>query len=242
MNNNIFKPNPRFAILVETDNNDTNNVFSKKNKRDNALHKKEYNSFTSNGGDDYHNKPQYIYRNFESTKNKEAREKQEKENEARLQKIIEEKKQKQLSIDNFPDLLENKNNQSNVKPTILQTGFIDKVKFVKPTTNVEPIQNHIKPGWVEIKRDAKTRKIVTSVNPVANSDNNVSTNSENNVLNALAYLYERRTNEYIELWGYDEWEKTFRFPNYDYNYFNNLDELYEKKMEMLEIESSFLID
>ena len=113
---------------------------------------------------------------------------------------------------------------------------------MKPTTNVEPIQNHIKPGWVEIKRDAKTRKIVTSVNPVANSDNNVSTNSENNVLNALAYLYERRTNEYIELWGYDEWEKTFRFPNYDYNYFNNLDELYEKKMEMLEIESSFLID
>ena len=42
----------------------------------------------------------------------------------------------------------------------------------------------------------------------------------------LADLYYKRTNEYIELWGYDEWEKMFISPNYDYNYFDNLDEIY----------------
>ena len=31
-------------------------------------------------------------------------------------------------------------------------------------------------------------------------------------LNALAKLHEKKTNEYIELYGYDEWESTFKFP------------------------------
>jgi hypothetical protein len=32
------------------------------------------------------------------------------------------------------------------------------------------------------------------------------------------------------MWGYEEWEKMFRFPNYDYEYFDKLDELYENDM------------
>ena len=45
-----------------------------------------------------------------------------------------------------------------------------------------------------------------------------------NVLYALNKLHMDRTEAYIELYGYDTWEQTFRFPNYDYDYFENKDE------------------
>jgi hypothetical protein len=60
------------------------------------------------------------------------------------------------------------------------------------------------------------------------------------VLNGLVNLHERRTNNYINNWGYDEWEKIFRFPNYDYYYFDRLDELYQEELEKeLEKEEEF---
>jgi hypothetical protein len=42
------------------------------------------------------------------------------------------------------------------------------------------------------------------------------------------YFYEKRKSEYIDNWGEDEWEQMFTFPNYDYHYFDKLDEIYEK--------------
>jgi hypothetical protein len=53
------------------------------------------------------------------------------------------------------------------------------------------------------------------------------------VFEALANLHEKKTNEYIETWEYDEWEKMFKFSNYDYEYFDNLDEKIEEEMEIL---------
>ena len=52
-------------------------------------------------------------------------------------------------------------------------------------------------------------------------------------MNALYILHEKRTNEYKELWGEDEWERMFIFPNYDYEYFDKLDEEYEDEQEKL---------
>ena len=34
------------------------------------------------------------------------------------------------------------------------------------------------------------------------------------IINALANLHQRRTDEYIELYGYDEWERVFKFPDW----------------------------
>ena len=68
-----------------------------------------------------------------------------------------------------------------------------------------------------------------------NPCNKISIKSEQelayNVLDSLVALYEKRDKEYINLWGYDEWEKTFKFQNYDYDYFDRLDELYEEEMQ-----------
>jgi hypothetical protein len=46
----------------------------------------------------------------------------------------------------------------------------------------------------------------------------------NNVFYSLVNLHEKRTNDYINMWGYDEWERMFRFPNYNYSYFDDLDD------------------
>jgi hypothetical protein len=60
--------------------------------------------------------------------------------------------------------------------------------------------------------------------------------SEIAVLNALVALHEKRTAEYIELYGYDTWEKMFRSPTWDYDYFDRLDREYEEEMERLQEE------
>jgi hypothetical protein len=50
----------------------------------------------------------------------------------------------------------------------------------------------------------------------------------------LTYLHKKRTQEYIDAWGYDEWEHMYRFPNYDYDYFDKLDEKYEREIQRQE--------
>ena len=52
-------------------------------------------------------------------------------------------------------------------------------------------------------------------------------NETEEIIIALSLLHEKRTNEYKELWGEAEWERMFICPNYDYEYFDKLDEAYE---------------
>ena len=52
-------------------------------------------------------------------------------------------------------------------------------------------------------------------------------NEAEEIIIALSLLHEKRTNEYKELWGQSEWERMFVCPNYDYEYFDKLDEAYE---------------
>jgi hypothetical protein len=251
---NAFKSNSRFAALAEETN--INNVFNKKDKnsrnkqRDgnetkndetkNNEPKKEGNRFTSEGFNSFnsydsrHRRP---VSDFESIKSKELREKKEKNRQDELKKINEKEKEKALAIENFPDLVTNNKKTENKTP-VLQTGFMDKVKIVKdvkPVATINEKISNIKPGWIEITRDPITKKIITTRNPISGSDYNYdSDNSDDNdinVLNALVALHKKRTKEYIEQWGYDTWEKMFRFPNYDYEYFNKLDEQYEEEME-----------
>jgi hypothetical protein len=95
-----------------------------------------------------------------------------------------------------------------------------------------------KNNWTVLKWDKKQKKtiIINSV-PTVNSVPIINSNKNpNHVLNALVHLHEKRTNDYIEMWGYDEWEKEFLFPNYDYNYFDKLDKIYEEEMKIQRIE------
>jgi hypothetical protein len=136
----------------------------------------------------------------------------------------EEKKYLDLSLEHFPVLS---------KPIIQQKnldGFLDKIKIEKIKTE-DKIDNfkNIQPGWLLIKRE-KNGRISKRYGPnkkqiqVDDYDDNFK------VLKALSNLHEKRTDEYIDNWGYDEWEAMFISPYHDHYYFDRLDEEEEEKM------------
>ena len=135
-----------------------------------------------------------------------------------------------LSPQNFPNLIETPQIENKQK----YISFADKLKSELPKEKVEntidPDYENLKPGWALSKKDTKTGKIITMYKeslihpPIEKTEQEIGLD----VLNALVKLYERHKEEYIQIWGYDTWEKLYRFPNYDYEYFDKLDELYEE--------------
>jgi hypothetical protein len=55
------------------------------------------------------------------------------------------------------------------------------------------------------------------------------------VFEKLTKSYEKWKKNYIELWGYDDYEKYYRFPNYDYSYLES-----ESELEVTEEEEIFM--
>jgi hypothetical protein len=201
---NLF--NSRFAALIE--DNPPSNPFTKYNKKGNT-------------GKDKDNKSKNNYLNSEN--NSKVHHKNDRENN-KVNKIVQ-KEEKTLTAEYFPDLL----NTAPIKETPLpENSYIEKVKTIKPEVIIKDC--HIKPGWVEIKRDLKKKKIVTTYSDEMNDNNENSDNLCIDILTALVDLHNKRTNEYIELWGYDQWEKTFISPSYDYEYFDKLDQKYNEEI------------
>lgn len=245
MSNN-FKSNSRFAVLAEETTN--TNIFNKKNKNDKTNSnksndkevKKEENTFTTSGNIFKNNSDTHFRSSnniFDSEKNNENRENRKKEKEKKSIQQKEEDNIKKLDIGNFPVLLENPTNKINVGiQSKITEGFIDKVKFVKPVAEIVINENYIKPGWIEIKHDPKTKRIITTGNILSNNDE-YDKPYGNIVLNKLVTLHENRTKEYIDLWGHDMWENVFQFPNYDYRYFDKLDEEYDSETQSYESEN-----
>ena len=54
------------------------------------------------------------------------------------------------------------------------------------------------------------------------------------IMGALNDNYERWKTGYIEEYGYDEYERRYRFQDWDYEYFDKLDEKYEAEMKKVE--------
>ena len=207
---NIFKQNTRFEALNESNNNGNNrrdNGFSERRVRDEGR-SSESRRQNSSG------------QSFKTQADVAA-----KEQAAKLE----------LSEDNFPAL-------ATVAPsTVAQANygsFSQCVKTVIKTDapvlpTVDPDFLNLKPGWLLLKHDRKTHKTIWKSKEIFNSDPIEKTPDELacDALDELITLHEKRTNDYIDTWGYEEWERTFRFPNYDYEYFDKLDELYEEELE-----------
>jgi hypothetical protein len=229
---NTFKTNSRFSVLAEE--HTSIDINKKKEKRvtkpllddDETSVKQKVNRFkddtmTSNfrerDRDRYCDTPEY----------KERKEKEYQEKLIREAKQKEEATQKALATDNFPTLY---NNTSNINTKIdkpqLQQTFITKLK----TENLKQpsVKEHIvSDGTVEISIDPVTRKTRfnygKSTIPVVGQQE-----LAYNVLDSLVELHEKRIAEYIEMWGEDQYDTVFTFPNYDYEYFDKLDELYQQ--------------
>jgi len=128
-----------------------------------------------------------------------------------------ERKQKELEqslqdSNSFPDLIPVTNKEGTKE---LKLNYIDKVKWVKEEEKKEELW-HNSDGFELLGGDNVKKIIQKQRKPV---DPNV-------ILKALGDKYENWKAEYIEDYGYDDYEHNFRFPNYDYEYFDKLDEIY----------------
>ena len=203
----------RFAILNE---NIPKKVKSSKNEYKNEYYSNNSRNFTS----------------FTSNKNNLYNDLKNKDNQLKQQ---EQDKKNLLSLNNFPEL-ENiiliKNNQVNSNDNL---SFMDKLK-TQPILN--EIEDIVKPGWILINTTPNTNII----NIIYSNDLPKEEIKEEDlpkddlpkeedyylffkIFQSLDNLYKNYTNQYIENWGEDEWEKMFKFENYDYTYFDKLDEL-----------------
>jgi hypothetical protein len=246
--NNIFKQNSRFGILAEetstTKEPKKNNNKNNKNKINEDRFKieedkSENNSFKKS----FNDRPQQNYNNGyqrNSLTNKESKESierraiEEKIRKEEREKIEAEKLAKALCIDNFPTLGEKDSKNINNINNTNSSSFLAKLNTtIDDKKNNEIKHEELKPGWTSISRDPLTgrAKIVHGVTIYKNPEK---TEQEIacDVLNALCDLHERRTEEYIDLYGYDTWEKIFKSPNWkeEEEYLERLDEEYEEEL------------
>ena len=91
-----------------------------------------------------------------------------------------------------------------------------------------------KPGWATISRDPLTgrSKLEYGELPLYKKPEKTENEMAYDVLSALCDLHERRTKEFIDSYGYDTWEKTFKSPNWEEEeaYLERMDDEYEAQM------------
>jgi len=218
---NRFKTNSRFANLIEETSSYSENKKKKTNEKPFA--REETSGFKRNDYSGRNNRNRDNSREFEKLILEQ--EKKKKETEA----------QKNLAAENFPDLINNSKNNNKNNSKNNTSSYIEKAMVQKNETPTEI--NQIKPGWVEVKRDpSNPRKLIYTYGESTYKEDSEFITSDKSklepqVLDALVKLHNKRTQEYINMWGYETWEHLYRFPNYDYHYFDKLDEKYEEEME-----------
>uniref|UniRef100_A0A6C0DUL8 Uncharacterized protein n=1 Tax=viral metagenome TaxID=1070528 RepID=A0A6C0DUL8_9ZZZZ len=221
--------NNRFNVLLENNNNNNNN--KTKIVKNNEPKSATFNNFRSNNYTNNRHQDEIDYRKFKEEK---------------LKKQKEEDIVKALDISNFPELKNisiasiNKNQNKETD----KTSFADMMKNStqnldgenKVTVEEDEIVN---PGCVCIKHDVKTNQPkwiygegCSKMELDKQNENDVSEVLDEDpfyVFERLTKLYQNRKNDHINKWGYDEYDKMFLFQNYDYDYFDKLDEKFERE-------------
>ena len=153
------------------------------------------------------------------------------------------KKDFEIKEEAFPELSKPvKTNLNNVKSKSF-ASLLEKEEIKEEIKKDEEEEIKIPPGWsyykyTKIKNgmcgDKFSKMTIQIQKPFTEKKHEIKKptpkielNEEEEIIEALSILHEKRTNEYKELWGEDEWERTFVSPNYDPNYFDKLDEAYE---------------
>jgi hypothetical protein len=228
--NNIFKSNSRFSCLIDD--------IQENKKNESKINK--FNSFKSERRVDYlENNKKDRYKERE-TKLREKKEFLELEKNKKIEES--------LHINNFPELI-TKKKPVNIDKKI-NTSFIELFKNnidININNNLDPDINDLKPGHILIKIDPITREIITKTKPYDKVDLNkkIVVKSEKQIcyetIDNLVKLHEKRTQEYIDLYGYDTWEKMFKFTNWEENY-SDSDSEEEELDEEDELEDKYQID
>jgi hypothetical protein len=210
MSKNIFKTNSRFDVLMDDYNNNNNNKSNKNNKYNNEKQKK-----TSN---------QSKFQKETKQLNKQEYNKREKNENPILKK--------NMTEENFPQLIVK---QKNIKEPTKQLNkeetkinYIDKLNTSKQITAETIIEEEkVEPGWVKLEKNKITKAVTIKYGKKTYFSDDEKIVTPTDVLYNLIKLHEQRKNDYIRDWGEESYENTFRFINYDYDYFEKLDEEYD---------------
>lgn len=209
---NIDKTNDGIKAPLEAEKHENNSVVGfKSDERKVNVFKDDgnvYNNYKENRRNRYPNeneRQQIIEQYAAEEKARKEFEKQEKE---RI-------KMDSLKIENFPELVIIKKENE----LLQKKSYLEKLNKDDETIDkqVDPDLENLKPGWVLIKKDKANGKNIMKGGVQVNKEVMLFKEKENNktsILNELAELHERRTQEFIELNGYETWEKMFKFPNW----------------------------
>ncbi len=218
--NSQFKPNSRFSSLT-TDRSSSNETNNSRGATDSSARFKDRpgefrqhdNRNLTEPRENSFNRLTYAER---ITKEKALYEQKKKQ--------IEEQKAADLlksltDANSFPELGQSVRKNADNKCTL---NYADKVKNVKTEEVVECAETE----WASVEYIKANKKAYgVAKKPQA---------TPNDIMQALVDRYEDWKTEYIELYGYDDYEHNYRFPNYDYEYFDKLDEKDEYERAMYE--------
>jgi hypothetical protein len=223
-----FKKTNRFDDMKNE--NEEHNPYKKQNNNQQRDRNYSENSFRSHR-QNYRDRPSQENRNkdtflTEEKKKEIAKLKKQKETETLLQES------------NFPELISSKVEKDILTKSNDTILFADRIKqsIVESESNSlrKDVKPMVEPGWVSLSFDLSNnnrRKIQWDYGPRTYMDSQE--DESYNVLCKLVELNEKHRTEYIEYWGDEEYEKMFKMPNYDYAYFERLDELHEEEMQMI---------
>lgn len=123
----------------------------------------------------------------------------------------------------FPELNAKEETINNPSSTLNSTNdfslLFKKKNQEEKDLNLNPPEE--KEGWITIKKGEPY---------IPKKEKNLLEQEENQkvdpykVFEKLTNIYEKWKKNYIEQWGYDEYEKYYRFPNYDYSYLESEEE------------------
>lgn len=143
----------------------------------------------------------------------------------------------EFTMDNFPSLIIQSPTE---EQSPIETSYVDKLK-IQQITNENINEDYVESGWVVIEKNKQNKTVFTRNKLDKYKDKDKKEDNDiilcNQIVDNLIYIHNNYKNEYIESWGEDEYEKMFLFTNYEYGYFDRLDqEEYEEYMEELELQ------
>ena len=197
--------NNRFKCLLEEDDNKSR-VY--KNKRNSNLNSNLNSNFATNRN--------YNMNVFKSNSNSNLNSNS---NFKKQETIIENDEKNFPSLDSNKKVIEDTNSNTNINT--ISYGSI--VKNEEKIPKKKKKKNELKKGWIQLQLGVKYDSDIQC--PYTLQDEYMF------FIDCMVNLYEHQKSEKIEILGEEIYESIFKFPNYDYKYFDKLDEQYELDIE-----------
>ena len=201
---NSFKTNSRFSALIEGSEHPNKEKEQKNNKQQKDVEEREFSCF----------------RPLDEAEKERRRLKREAQ--FNYQKEIEEQEKNKpiiMNTNNFPELLVDSKQDNIINNS---ESYLEKLKYKDISVDiVDQDLVDLKKGWILLKRNPLTGKSIIKPNPakhIIEVEEDIEEEKKNEwhfeLLDSLIKLHEERRQEYIDNYGYEEWERIFKFPNW----------------------------